>query len=63
MSIESKELEALAAPEPGGFLTVYGLLLSEPGGFKAISRWLSEERATPPETKRNKSRIPEGCQP
>jgi hypothetical protein len=32
----------------------------EPGGFKAISRWLSV--ATPPVTDENPSRIPVGCQ-
>ena len=35
----------------------------EPGGFKAISRWLSEARATPPETGGNEFRIPAGGQP
>ena len=33
------------------------------GGLRAISRWLSEARATPPETGGNKFRIPAGCQP
>jgi hypothetical protein len=32
----------------------------EPGGFKAISRWLSA--ATPPVADENASRIPSGCQ-
>jgi len=32
----------------------------EPGGFPAISRWLSE--ATPPEPNDSRVRIPEGCQ-
>lgn len=33
------------------------------GGLIAISRWSSEERATPPESNDDKHRIPEGCQP
>ena len=37
-----------------------GMTAVEPGGFGAISRWLSA--ATPPETRRHPSRIPEGCQ-
>ena len=36
--------------------------MSKPGGFPAISRWLSEGRATPPDSRRVTSRIPEGCQ-
>ena len=32
------------------------------GGFRAISRWLSEARATPPVSKRKMIRTPEGCQ-
>ncbi len=36
-------------------------ILIEPGGFKAISRWLSA--ATPPVRGQNDFRIPEGCQP
>ena len=36
--------------------------MSKPGGFPAISRWLSEARATPPDSRRMKIRIPEGCQ-
>ena len=36
--------------------------MSKPGGFSAISRWLSEARATPPDCRRMKTRIPEGCQ-
>jgi len=37
--------------------------MSKPGGFSAISRWLSEARAIPPDSRRNTIRIPEGCQP
>lgn len=36
---------------------------SKPGGFVALSRWLSEARATPPGSCRQTVRIPEGCQP
>ena len=39
------------------------IAVPEPGGFKAISRWLSEARATPPDRRPHSSRIPEGCQP
>ena len=33
------------------------------GGLRAISRWLSEARATPPDVRQNTNRIPAGCQP
>ena len=33
-----------------------------PGGMQAISRWLSEERVTPPVWNERRIRIPEGCQ-
>ena len=34
----------------------------EPGGFKAISRWLRRIALTPPESNGKWHRIPEGCQ-
>jgi hypothetical protein len=38
-------------------------LKSEPGGFKAISRWLSSrQRAIPPGYERDKDCTLEGCQ-
>jgi hypothetical protein len=40
-----------------------GMVAPEPGGFSAISRWLSEARATPPENGEIEFCIPEGCQP
>ena len=33
------------------------------GGLAAISRWLSEARATPPEPSGKTQCIPEGCEP
>jgi hypothetical protein len=65
----------MAGREPGRFGTVScaqlpangwrlcGMAGREPGGFGAISRWLSEERATPPENGGIEFCIPEGCQP
>lgn len=35
---------------------------AQAGGLAAISRWLSEARATPPVAGRRMTRIPEGCQ-
>lgn len=48
-------------PEPGGVTTICGM--TEPGGFKAISRWLRSAATTPPESDPNEYCIPEGCQP
>ena len=65
----------MAGRESGRFGTVSGVRLPangwrlcgmagrEPGGFGAISRWLSEERATPPENGGIEFCIPEGCPP
>jgi len=46
----------------GPFRISVGFAASEPGGFTAISRWLSEVRATPPDPGRITPGIPEGCQ-
>src|SRR5436305_1232951 len=46
-----------------GVLGWQALIFSEPGGFSAVSRWLREARATPPEHRFPQPRIPEGCQP
>ena len=39
------------------------LSILQAGGFSACSRWLSEERATPPDPRRTTHRMPEVCQP
>ncbi len=53
----------MTVPEPGDVATLCEMTAPEPGGFKAISRWLRSAATTPPVHGRNKSRIPEGCQP
>ncbi len=40
-----------------------GMTGHEPGGVRAISRWLRSNATTPPETGRSGFRIPEGCEP
>jgi hypothetical protein len=44
-----------------GIRTAPGSARLQAGGLPAISRWLSE--TTPPETRDEMNRIPEGCQP
>ena len=56
LEVEDRWLPALAAAVQGE------LDVSEPGGFKAISRWSRSNATTPPVTDENEPRIPEGCQ-
>jgi len=46
-----------------GYRSFGTTIRSEPGGFKAISRWLSpRQRAIPPGYQRDNDCTPEGCQ-
>jgi len=62
LNSNSIEFDGIRAVRVPSCLQAGGLEAAQTGGLQAISRWLSEARATPPVAGRMMIRIPEGCQ-